>query len=259
MKITFIGSGNVATHLALAMYNRGHVIDQIWSRNIAHAELLANRVEASPTDKMGDIHKTANIYIISVVDDALFDVALDLEVSNALVLHTSGASSIEVLRSTSTRYGVIWSPQSFVRDIAIEYDQLPFCIEGCNPKTEDDIAEFVGMISPHIYRTDFTQRKILHLSAVMVNNFTTGLYAVTQELCQTHKIPFEILHPIILSTAKRVQYADARYSLTGPAVRHDTGTLRTHQQLLADHPQYLAVYNEMTRLLQNISDEWTKQ
>ena len=29
MRITFIGSGNVATHLALAMYGRGHVIEQV--------------------------------------------------------------------------------------------------------------------------------------------------------------------------------------------------------------------------------------
>ena len=46
MRISFIGSGNVATHLALAFYGCGHVVEQVWSRNIDHANLLAARVEA---------------------------------------------------------------------------------------------------------------------------------------------------------------------------------------------------------------------
>lgn len=259
MNITFIGSGNVATHLALALHGCGHTIQQVWSRDLEHAELLAQRVEADPINHFQWLRKNADVYIVAVTDDALFDIALDLQVGNALVLHTSGATGIEVLRSTSTRYGVVWSPQSFVRDMALDYRQLPFCIEGCDAKTEDDIAALVSTLSPHIHRTTLQQRQYLHLAAVMVNNFTSGLYAMAQQLCMENQLPFEILHPIILSTAKRIQYADVRYTLTGPAVRKDTRTLRAHQKLLADKPEYLEIYNKMTLLLQEIAKEWRKQ
>ena len=253
MRISFIGSGNVATHLALAMKQRGHTVDQVWSRNLEHAQCLASRVEARPIDNLSSLNPNANIYIIAVTDDALFELAPSLKLGDALVLHTSGATPMGVLRAASSRYGVLWSPQSFIRDVAIEYNQLPFCIEGCNKKTEDDIEEFIGMISSHIYRTTHQQRQYLHLASVFVNNFTNGLYAVAQILCEKHHVPFEILYPIILTTAKRVQWGDVRYQLTGPAVRGDEKTLNAHRRLLAENTQMLEVYDEFTRLLQQLS------
>ena len=252
MRISFIGSGNVATHLALAMRQRGHVIDQIWSRNLQHAQYLASRVEAQPIDDFTKLHTKANIYIIAVSDDALFDIAPQLHLGDALVLHTSGATPISVLKTTSTHYGVLWAPQSFVRDVALEYNELPFCIEGSDIDTEDAIEEFIGMISPHIYRTTYSQRQYLHLAAVFANNFTNGLYAIAQQLCEKHDIPFEILYPIITTTAKRVQWGDIRYQLTGPAVRGDEKTITAHRRLLADDPQTLGIYDEFTQLLQQL-------
>ncbi len=37
MKISFIGSGRVATHLATALHQLGHQIQQIYSPNLTHA------------------------------------------------------------------------------------------------------------------------------------------------------------------------------------------------------------------------------
>lgn len=252
MKVSFIGSGNVATHLALAMYNRGHVIEQVMSRNIQHAELLADRVEAQAVDNAGLLRGTSNVYIIAVSDNALLDVAGELRLGNALVLHTSGATPASVLKHTSTRYGVIWSPQSFVRDVALEYNELPFCIEGCDRQTEDDIEEFVSMISEHISRTTFKQRQYLHLSAVFVNNFTNGLYAAAQQICRTHDVPFDLLHPLITTTAKRVQWGDVRFQLTGPAARGDQQTIDAHRRLIAKEPDMLAIYDCLTDYLKQV-------
>ena len=252
MRISFIGSGNVATHFALAMYNRGHVIEQIYSRDLGHAQHLADRVVAEPINSFDQLRPTSNVYIIAVTDDALYDVVLDLHLNDALVLHTSGAVPIKVLKKTSSRYGVIWSPQSFVRDVAVEYNQLPFCIEGSDEETEKEIAEFIGMISPYIYHTTFKQRQYLHLSSVFVNNFSNALYAVAQQLCKRHKIDFEILYPLIMTTAKRVQWGDVKYQLTGPAVRGDEKTLDAHRKLLAKDPDLLNLYNELTKLLQHL-------
>ena len=108
------------------------------------------------------------------------------------------------------------------------------------------------MISPHIYHTTHNQRQYLHLASVYVNNFTNGLYAVAQQLCAKHKVPFEILHPIITTTAKRVQWGDVRYQLTGPAVRGDEKTLNAHRKLLTNDPQALALYDSFTELLQQL-------
>ena len=255
MRISIIGSGNVATHLALALYGRGHKIDQIWSRNLDHANTLAQRVEATPIDDISQLIPNANVYILAVADDAIRSLAKDIRVGNALVLHTSGATPKEVLEDCSFRFGVLWSPQTFIRDVALEYNELPFCIEGSDPKTEDDIEEFIGMISQHIYHTNLQQRQYLHLSAVFVNNFTNGLYGIAQKICREHDVPFEILHPLVLNTARKVQWGDVRYQLTGPAVRNDTKTLAVHRKLLADDKATLQLYNRLTDLLRSLKND----
>lgn len=43
-RIVVVGSGNVATHLALALYKKGYDILQVYSRQLANAETLAKRV-----------------------------------------------------------------------------------------------------------------------------------------------------------------------------------------------------------------------
>ena len=255
MKISVIGSGNVATHFARAMYQRGHSIDQVWSRSLAHAQLLADKVEAEPINDFSQLRLQSAVFIMAISDDALHEVAPILHLGDALVLHTSGATSIEVLQSTSSRYGVLWSPQTFIRDVALEYNELPFCIEGSDPKTEDDIEEFIGMISQHIYHTNLQQRQYLHLSAVFVNNFTNGLYGIAQKICREHDVPFEILHPLVLNTARKVQWGDVRYQLTGPAVRNDTKTLAVHRKLLADDKATLQLYNRLTDLLRSLKND----
>lgn len=252
MKITFIGSGNIATHLALALYEQGDIIDQVFSPNPAHAALLANRVEAEQVNNIHNLRGNADVYVLAIPDNALYDVALDFHVDNALVLHTSGATSIEVLRNTSARYGVLWSPQSFVRDAAVEYAELPFCIEGNTPRVGDEIAAFIGRVSTHIFRTTQEQRQWLHLAAVFVNNFQNGLTAIAQKICREHDIPFEVLHPIMTTTVKRACYGDVRFQLTGPAVRNDTRTLATHRRMLADDKDSLAVYDMLSEVLKTL-------
>lgn len=250
MKISFIGSGNVATHLALAFHNCGYNIAQVWSRDYAHAQLLAGRVEARPIDDLASLSHTSDIYILAISDDALFDVALDLNLGDALVLHTSGATSMDVLKPISSRYGVLWSPQTFVRDVALEYSELPFCIEGCNSDTQDDIERLIGHISNHIYYTTREQRQYLHLSAVFVNNFANALYGVAQNILGRHDIPFEVLYTLISTTTQRVKWGDIRYQMTGPAVRDDRKTLDAHRRLLAEDPDFLQLYDEMTKIIQ---------
>lgn len=250
MKITFLGSGNVATHLALALHNCGCEISQVWSRNYSHAQLLAGRVNARPTDNLQSIDRSSDVYILATSDDALFDLALDLNLDPALVLHTSGATSMEVLKPISRRYGVLWSPQTFVRDVALEYSALPFCIEGCDQKTELDIEALVARVSRHIYHINREQRQCLHLSAVFVNNFTNALFGVAQDICQQHSIPFETLYTLIDTTAQRVKWGDVRFQMTGPAIRHDQKTLDSHRLLLEGSPEYLDLYDSLTKLIQ---------
>jgi len=248
--ITFIGSGNVATHLATAFHRAGHQILQVWSREYDHAESLANRVFAEPIDRLSLLYTNADVYILAVTDDALFDLALDLKLRDALVLHTAGAVSLRVLQPISRRHGVVWSPQTFIRDVALDYPSLPFCIEGSSSEVTDTIRELVATVSTHVYDVSTEQRKWLHLAAVMTNNFGNAINAIAQDLLQEHGLPFEILHPLIETTAEKLKHGSLWRQQTGPARRHDQKTIDNQRSLLADDARLLQLYDLMTELIQ---------
>lgn len=249
--ISIVGSGNVATHLALALHHAGHSIRQVLSREFDHAALLASRVDAQPIDKVNLLDPGAEVYLLAVNDDALYDLALDLRMPHALVLHTSGSTPASVLNPISRRNGVVWSPQTFVRDLAMDYSLLPLCIEGSNPKTEADIETLFSSISSHIHHLDFEQRRWAHLAAVMVSNFGNAINALAQELTDAHGIDFSILRPLAEMTLKKMDYGDLWAQQTGPARRHDQKTIAAQRRLLADNFQMLQLYDLMTDIIQS--------
>lgn len=249
--ITIIGSGNVATHLAKALHTAGHQIVQIWSREYDHAEALANQVFAEPIDRLNLLYPTADVYILAVTDDALFDLALDLRLRDALVLHTAGSVSLRVLQPISRKNGVIWSPQTFIRDIPMDYSQLPFCIEGSSPEVEEAIRDLLQPVSQHIFRVDTDQRQWLHLAAVMTNNFGNAINALAQDILQQHNIPFEILHPLITMTAEKIKQGGLWQQQTGPARRRDQKTIDNQRRLIADDEQLLKIYDLLTETIQD--------
>lgn len=248
--VTFIGSGNVASHLAKAFYAAGHQILQIWSREYDHAEALANQVFAEPIDRLGLLYPTADIYILAVTDDALFDLALDLQMRDAIVLHTAGSVSLKVLQPISRKNGVIWSPQSFIRDIPMDYSELPFCIEASSTEVERSVRELIEPVSKHIYNIDTDQRQWLHLAAVMTNNFGNAINALAQDILQQHNIPFEILHPLITMTAEKIKMGGLWQQQTGPARRHDQKTIDRQRRLVSDDEKLLALYDLLTEMIQ---------
>ena len=249
--ITFIGSGNVATHLAKAFFAAGYQILQIWSREYDHAETLANQVFAEPIDKLTLLYPTADVYIIAVADDALFDLALDLKLRDAIVLHTAGSISLKVLQPISRKHGVIWSPQTFIRNVQMNYSELPFCIEGSSPEVETSIRELIKPVSTHIYSINTQQRQWLHLAAVMINNFGNAINALAQDLLKEQDIPFEILHPLITLTADKIKQGGTLWlQQTGPARRQDQKTIDNQRRMLADDEQMLKLYDTLTQLIQ---------
>ena len=248
--ISIVGSGNVATHLALALFGAGCTIRQILSRSFEHAQMLARRVDAQPINQWQRLDEDADVYLFAVSDNALFDLALDLRLRDALVIHTSGTTPITVLKPVSRRHGVLWSPQTFVRDIAMDYRKLPLCIEGCTPEVTDAIERLASLISPCIHRLDYSQRLRAHLAAVWVSNFVNAINATAQDLMHQEGLDFEMLRPLADQTLRKWDYGDLWFQQTGPAIRRDERTLNAQRRQLLDQPDLLALYDQLTDLIQ---------
>lgn len=247
--ITFIGSGNVATHLAIAFSNKGHIIEQIYSPTFEHAQELATIVGASATNQIGHINKDSDFYIIAVNDNCIANVAENLSLQNGLTIHTSGATPLSVLQPTKRPHGVLWSPTTFVRNTPMAYDHIPLCIEGSDATAETRLLDLASSISDSVHHLNYTQRLQTHLAAVWVNNFGNALHALAQDFLIANNIDYNLLLPIIEQTTQKAASPNIWLQQTGPAARRDISTITRHQQMLSNEPQMSELYNLMTKLI----------
>ena len=105
------------------------------------------------------------------------------------------------------------------------------------------------MISSKVYRIDSKQREIIHVSAVFANNFSNHMFSIADEICESNQIPFNILHPLINETVKKLSDLAPKEAQTGPAVRNDQETIKKHLLLLPD--KYQLIYKRLTESIQN--------
>jgi len=247
MRITIIGSGNVATHLAAAFKNAGHRLVQVYSQDIQNAALLAYHMKARPIDDLQQIDPETDLFVISIKDDAIVAVVKQLAGYKKLTVHTSGATDLAELAELIPEAGVFYPLQTFSKTKEVDFWSVPLCIEGVDETTTRDLEELARTISNNVYRISSAQRKTLHLAAVFACNFPNYLYDVARRLLQENKMGFELLRPLILETAQKVQDALPNAVQTGPAVRNDEITMTAHLQMLAGQPDLKILYELLSQ------------
>lgn len=58
-----------------------------------------------------------------------------------------------------------------------------------------------------------------------------------------------LLHPLIEETARKALRAGPARAQTGPAVRHDTKTIKSHLDLLSFSPEYQKLYRLISTMI----------
>ncbi|CAN5598207.1 DUF2520 domain-containing protein [soil metagenome] len=250
MKVVLIGTGNVATVLGKLIKTAGHTIVEVVGRNARYAAQLAATLETNYNTDLKTIAQHADIYIIAVADDTINDVADTLKLADNIVVHTSGAVSMNVLEKASKNYGILYPLQS-LRKEAIKMPVVPLLVDAVNEATLLTIQSFAASISPKVSVADDAQRLKLHVAAVFSANFSNHLYTLTEAFCQKENVRFEMLIPLIQEVALRLDDFSAKDVQTGPAVRNDTDTIKKHLQLLNDHPGIKKIYESFTESILN--------
>ena len=251
IKITLIGSGNVAQHLIKAFAKSELVeIAQVFSRK---KETLASLIEFDKiVDDFQDL-KEADLYIIAVTDNAISEVSAQLPFNNQLVVHTSGTASIDTL-DAKNRKGVFYPLQTFSKNKDVDFSVIPICLEAENTFDFRVLDTVAKSISKAVFPINSEQRKALHVAAVFVNNFTNHLYQIGQEICEENKVPFEILKPLIQETADKINTLSPTDAQTGPAKRNDSTTIEAHLEYLTNENQK-NIYKILTQSIQNNGKE----
>jgi predicted short-subunit dehydrogenase-like oxidoreductase (DUF2520 family) len=247
MRITIIGSGNVATHLAAAFKNAGHSIVQVYSRDLQNASLLAYHVRADAIDDLELINPDTDLFVIAVKDDAIETIASALAQYQKPIVHTSGATDLQTLLNQTQTAGVFYPLQTFSKTREVDFNTVPLCIEGADEHIAAQLKELAYTITQNVYQVNSAERKTLHLAAVFASNFPNYLYDISQRLLADQQLPFDLLRPLILETAQKVQEHLPSSVQTGPAIRNDEKTMKSHLHQLHENPELETLYKLLSQ------------
>ena len=233
MRITLIGAGRVATHLALALKTQ-HQIVQVLSRNLDHAQYLAHQVNAQAIDQVTQLNPQTDVVIIAVSDQAIAEVSESIApyLTENLVVHTSGSTNISVLAQSHPRAGVFYPLQTFSLEREIAWQETPLFIEATLYKDIDLLIELANSLSNRVYHYSSKQRQTLHLAAVFACNFSNYCYDMAKQVVDAEQVDFSLLYPLILETANKATQNEPKQMQTGPAMRGDQNILNLHHKLL---------------------------
>ncbi|MBB3699261.1 DUF2520 domain-containing protein [Flammeovirga yaeyamensis] len=249
--ISLIGSGKVATHLGLALEDKGAIIHEVYSRNLKHAKKLSkNFYDAIPTDSLDFTKSEAEIFIIAVSDGAIEEICKQIELPKhrCILAHTSGATPMEILAQAHVLTGVFYPLQTFSFDKEVDFKKVPLCIDGTSQSVLDNLAALAMRITPKVFHINSEERKKLHLSAVFACNFTNHLLEVSSQLVKNAGLELNDLKHLIYETVDKAFAVDSpKDGQTGPAIRGDKKTILKHEkELQKDFPEFLGMYQLMT-------------
>lgn len=249
MKIILIGAGNLATNLGKALRGIGIDIPQVYSRTMESASALAQIVGAEAVDDSAQVRDDADVYVMSVKDSALAALvaALCPGKEDKLFLHTAGSMPLDVFKGKAQRYGVLYPMQTFSKAREVDFSEIPCFVEASDDKALAQVEALAHRLSRKVYRLSTADRKYLHLSAVFACNFVNHCFAVSQDLLESHGIPFDVMLPLIDETVRKVHHIKPLDAQTGPAVRYDENVIGAQSKLLADNPLWQQIYDSMSR------------
>ncbi len=281
--ISFIGAGNVAHRMAIALQEKGCIIPHIWnrtpakgakltrilnsnlpastSRNAFGAGLLTPVPTGTPTvcaSSLTDL-LDSDMIIIAVSDDAIPEIsrALAQQVHNAvlcgenehlpIIVHTSGATDISVLDSLKNegcKCGVLYPLLTLSKSKSVDFKTVPFLLVANHVKTMNALKKFCHILGSEHYECDSHQRLMLHIAAVFSCNFTNYLLSLAFE---TAGKEHSLLRPTTLEMIRKSFSQSPQAALTGPAKRGDMMTIEKHIKTLEEAG--MTEHSEVYRLL----------
>lgn len=235
MKIDIIGRGNVGSHLYEALKPKADV------------------VSVNPRT-LQELRSDADLFLISVSDDAIKEVVKSVRhriSPESIVAHTSGTTPLSAIQGEISHSGVFYPLQTFTKGVTINYEEIPFFIEGNDRETEIKLIDTAALISANVHKANSAKRRDLHIASVFCCNFCNHLWAMADNWLENKGLDFKTLVPLIKETSRKATERHPFELQTGPAVRHDRGILDSHLQALDTEPELQDIYSLLSLSIMN--------
>lgn len=246
-KIAIIGAGNTAYSLCKVLKSKGIEPFCIYVRNPEKAEKVREDLGVEVVFSYEKVLES-DLAIIAVNDDAISKVAAYLIDYKGLVVHTSGTKSSEVLNRIE-RYGVFYLPFTMSKERNISFDDVPLLIYANSPEDMIRLNGFAEQLSSKVQYCDDEQRKVIHLAAVYVSNFTNVMLGIGDKLLKENGLSLDLMRPLVMEMMKKSFEISPEKALTGPARRGDIQTILDHEEMLVNSPKELEIYKVLTNYI----------
>jgi predicted short-subunit dehydrogenase-like oxidoreductase (DUF2520 family) len=256
--VTFIGSGNLAWHLAPALDNTDFAVKQVYSQTKKHAAQLAERLyQAEVVQSLDFSTSTSRIFILAVSDDVIQEIAEAITLpQGAVLVHTSGSQPLSVLGYAHTlNIGVFYPLQTFSKAQKVDFKEVPIFIESDNKETETILLKMAKAISKKVLKVKSDQRKAIHVAAVFASNFSNHMITIAEELLKDQQLDLNLLKPLIVETINKSLSIGPVKGQTGPARRGDLEVLDKHLQFLSHDEKLAEIYRVIS---QHILDRYAE-
>jgi len=245
--ILIIGTGRAAFHFGHAVRMVGNDLVGVVGRDRTKSADLANELGCRAY-ALGDTLPAADVVLIAVSDDAIADVAAHIPISDTVVIHTSGASSMDKLAPHADR-GVVWPIMTLSPGTPMDFRSIPLVIDANTERAKATVKELAAGMSDHVTALDHHARELVHAAAAISTNFPLYLLGAAQRLLATNGIDPSLLMPSFIAMAAKAKALGPEAALTGPARRGDIGTVHHHLDRLTQEPELRAAYALLSSMI----------
>jgi predicted short-subunit dehydrogenase-like oxidoreductase (DUF2520 family) len=247
MKVIVIGTGRVAFHLGHAFQRAGIPIEAVVGRTAAKATALANELGCAALDLNTSL-PPAEAIVLAVSDSAIADVARGLDTGSSVLIHTSGASSLDLLFPHEHR-AALWPIMTLSPGQPMNFAGIPLVTDANTAEARRMVKALATAISQQVVELPHAKREVLHAAAAISTNLPLFLLARAEGLLRAEAIDPSLLMPSFQAMAAKAARIGAVEALTGPARRGDIETLRHHIARLTSDPDLRRVYVDLSRMI----------
>jgi len=272
--VAIIGAGRVGCSMGFLLQRAGFTVAAVVARSRESAASAAAFIgTGEPTTDVVRAAEKAGIILITTPDRAIRETCDKIAAAGirpgSIVVHTSGAHSLDLLSSASSKgasRAVLHPLQSLAsREQGIR--TLPgsyFRVEA-DPAALVMVKEIVQALGGiELALPQWTPSKesaaLYHAGAVVVSNYFVALvdYGLKfyQALGADKKEALKAVLPLIRGTLANIETLGIPDALTGPIMRGDIETVRGHLSVMENRtPQLMGLYKELARQTVSVARE----
>lgn len=266
MKIGIIGAGKVGISVGYVLKNNGINVAVISDMSEVHLETAREflGIDTFYSTNNLDVVKEADVVAVTTQDREIAGIARAIsgkvsDLTDKLFFHTSGADSRHILSPLGEKRARIGSlhPLQTFPDIESAIEALPdtsIFIEGDEKALET--LRFLGEnLGAKVYTIESDDKVLYHLAAVFVCNLLCALMYAGKGVMDKIDVGFEPFLPIIKATMKNIENKGPLQALTGPIVRGDDRTVRSHLKAMRGMGLHRETYRALSKIALQMATE----